>query len=73
MALEESVDGLDELESNGITAYIDPNLKNFLTQFGQINVDYISNGPGNSGFTIKAGTGSPDCGSCGSTSAGGCG
>ena len=70
MALEESIDGLDGLESNGITAYIDPNLKAFLDQFGQVNVDYVDNGAGSRGFTIRVGTGEGGCSSCGSD--GGC-
>ena len=63
MALEESIDGLDAIDSNGITAYIDPKLKAFLTQFGEINVDYVSS-MGRSGFTVQAGSGA-DCSSCG--------
>jgi hypothetical protein len=70
MTLEESTDGLDQIESNGITAYIDSNLKGSLTQFGEINVDFVTNESGNSGFTIRAG--SPDCGSCGSAGESGC-
>ena len=34
MALDESISELDKLESNGITAYIDPNLHKALEQFG---------------------------------------
>jgi hypothetical protein len=68
MTLDESTDGLEQLESNGVVAFIDPNLKGSLAQFGDINVDFITNEQGNSGFTIRAG--SPDCGSCGSS--GGC-
>ena len=69
MALEESIDGLHQLDSNGVTAYIDPKLKSFLEQFGQINVDFVSS-MGRSGFTVQAGQGG-DCGSCsGSSSCG---
>ena len=53
MALEESIDGLEKIEANGVSAYIDPNLKAFLNQFGSFNVDYIQREVGNSGFTIK--------------------
>jgi hypothetical protein len=70
MTLDESTDGLEQLESNGVTAFIDPNLKGALAQFGDINVDFITNEAGNSGFTIRAG--SPDCGSCDSASTSGC-
>ncbi len=65
MALEESVDGLEELEANGVTAYIDPNLKAFLNQFGEVNVDYVDNGLGSRGFTVRVGAGASDCSSCG--------
>jgi Fe-S cluster assembly iron-binding protein IscA len=68
MALEESVDGLEEIESNGVTAYVDPNLKSFLNQFGQVNVDYVDNGLGSRGFTVRVGTGESGCSSCGSDS-----
>jgi hypothetical protein len=68
MALDESVDGLEKLESNGVEAYIEPGLKEFLAQFEQINVDYVSQ-MGRSGFSISVGKGggcSPDaCSSCG--------
>jgi Fe-S cluster assembly iron-binding protein IscA len=73
MALEESVDELDKMESNGVEAYIDPKLKTALTPFGKINVDYITNELGNSGFAIRTGDVNPDCGSCGSAGASGCG
>ena len=66
MALDESVDGLEKLESNGIEAYIDPGLREFLEQFEQITVDYVSRGQ-MSGFAISVGSGGG--GSCGS---GGC-
>lgn len=70
MALDESIDGLEKLESNGIEAYIDPGLKEFLQQFKGINVDYIQRGS-MAGFAVSVGGGS-DCssGSCGSGSCG---
>lgn len=70
MALDESIDGLEKLESNGVAAYIDPGLKEFLNQFDAINVDFIQRGQ-MSGFSVSVGSGG-DCssGNCGS---GGCG
>jgi hypothetical protein len=65
MALDESSDSLDELESNGIKAYIDPRLKEQLDQMGDIFVDYQDHGIGARGFSIRVGE-SGDC------SAGGC-
>jgi len=69
MALDESVDGLEKLESNGITAYIDPRLKDQLGKFGDIQVDFITNQMGQSGYTIKIGEG----GDCSSGGCEGCG
>jgi len=65
MALEESIDGLDELLSNGITAYIDPKLKEMLRSHGTITVDYIQQGLGG-GYTLTVGDKSCNggCGNC---------
>jgi Fe-S cluster assembly iron-binding protein IscA len=69
MALDESTDGLDELESNGISAYIDPRLNQHITYYGDINIDYVTNQMGQSGYRIAVGPGcEPDdngCSSCG--------
>lgn len=68
MALDESVDGLDKLESNGVTAYIDPGLKDFLEQYGGINIDYVQRQFGGGGYTVSAGKPGGSCGgdcSCG--------
>ena len=62
MTLYESREGLDELESNGISAYIDPKLNEYLTKIGDINVDYISSPEGRNGYMIKIGEG--NCGDC---------
>ncbi|HDS01704.1 MAG TPA: hypothetical protein ENO22_13230 [candidate division Zixibacteria bacterium] len=59
MALDESTDGLTKLESNGINVYIDPRLKEHLGKFGDINVDFVTNPMGQSGYMIKIG--SEDC------------
>ncbi|MBU8934810.1 MAG: hypothetical protein KOO62_12540 [candidate division Zixibacteria bacterium] len=69
MALDESTENLEKLESNGVCAYVDPNLIKFLGNYGEINIDYVTPESGPSGFTIKVGN--PDscdpnaCGSCG--------
>lgn len=55
MALEESVDGLEKLESNGITAYIDPALKEFASGRGTINIDYVSYPGGRGGYMVTLG------------------
>jgi Fe-S cluster assembly iron-binding protein IscA len=68
MALDESVDNLESIDSNGVVAYIDPGLKKSLAQFGEINIDYITNQAGQSGFTIKAGDPNAACGTCGDKS-----
>lgn len=68
MTLDESAEKLDKLESNGITAFIDPKVLTYLQQFGEIIVDFISRN-GQSGFQIKVGT--ADCGSSSDTDTGG--
>jgi len=54
MALDESIDGLKKLNSNGVTAYIDPKLAEYISQLGDINIDFITNERG-SGYTIRVG------------------
>ncbi|MFH1374596.1 MAG: hypothetical protein ABII79_12450 [bacterium] len=63
MALDEPKEKLEKLESNGVTAYIEPELRQMLKQYGQIHIDYISNEMQGSGFTIKVGN--QDCSSKG--------
>ncbi len=41
LALEESTQDLEKLESNGISAFVDHKLEQLLKQFGEINIDYI--------------------------------
>lgn len=65
MALEESIEGLEMIESNNITAYIEPKLKEYLTQLGKVTIDYASSAMGG-GYRIMIGEGG-DC------SSGGCG
>lgn len=64
MALEESTDGLEKLESNSIVAYIDPRLKLHLQQFGEIKVDFITNQMGQSGYRISFGEDPCASGNC---------
>ncbi len=69
LALDESIEGLEKIESNGIGAYIDPNLKTFLGNYGEIKIDYINQDFGPRGFIIRVGdtscgTGDGGCSSC---------
>jgi len=66
MALDESTEGLEKLESNGIGAFIDPNLKTFLSNYGEIKIDFVNQDFGPRGFTIRVGNDS--CGSDGGCS-----
>lgn len=72
MTLDESIDGKEKMEANGITAYVDPGLQGSLKQFGStIAIDFVSDPDGRSGFTIKAiGEGDDNCGTCPSASPG---
>ena len=62
MALEESVDGLVKLESNGVTAYVEETFSKYLEGQGGIHIDHVSQESGGRGFTVTVGT----AGSCGS-------
>jgi Fe-S cluster assembly iron-binding protein IscA len=66
MALEGSVVNLDKIESNGITAWIEPNLNTYMKQLGGINVDYTDRGPGQAGYVIRPGNQADKsaCGGC---------
>lgn len=55
MTLDESIENLDKLESNGITAYIDAKLHKSMEQVGQINIDFVTRPDGSSGYMIQAG------------------
>ena len=63
MALDEPTDEMEELQSNGIKACIDPKLHEMLKQLGDINIDFVD-GPHGRGYSIRAG----DPGQC----SGGC-
>jgi len=64
LALDESINGLEELTSNGISAYIDPGLKEFLTQYGQINIDFVERPVGGGGYKVSVGQPGGNCGDC---------
>lgn len=66
MTLEESIDGKEKMEANGITAYVDSSLIGSLKQMAStIAIDFVANPGGQSGFTIKAvGANDDNCGSC---------
>jgi Fe-S cluster assembly iron-binding protein IscA len=64
LTLDESVDGLEKLESNGISAWIDPGLVEFLKQYGEINVDYVERDFGQGGYVVSIGKPGASCGDC---------
>ena len=65
MALDGSTDSLDRLESNGIVAYIDPNLNAYMKKLGGVSIDYVVTPDGAAGYTIRAGQPpDPQCGGC---------
>jgi hypothetical protein len=64
MALDESTENLDKLESNGVTAYIDHALNENLASAGDISIDYIEMENGPSGYQIAVGEKKCDSGSC---------
>lgn len=58
MALDESTDNLEKLESNNIDAFIDPKVMQNLAQYGDIKIDFVTR-PEGSGYMISVGNG--DC------------
>jgi hypothetical protein len=64
LALDESVNGLEKLESNGVEAYIDSGLKEFLTQYGEINIDFAERSVGGGGYLVSVGKESNCGGGC---------
>ncbi|MFH1687224.1 MAG: hypothetical protein ABIE70_06835 [bacterium] len=68
MALDESTENLEKVESNGVEAYIDPKVKDYLKQFGNVNVDYVTRDEG-SGYMITVG----NPGDCSEGGCSGCG
>lgn len=71
MTLDESVDGLEKLEADGLTAYIDGNLLEYVKQMGQIYIDTVDRPGQRTAYTIMIGDGTGGC-SDGSCSSGGC-
>lgn len=68
MTLDESTEKLEEIESNGICAYIDPKVLTYLKKYGKINIDFVTR-DGQSGYMISVGDPgcSPDqCAGCSS-------
>jgi hypothetical protein len=53
MALEESIDGLEKLESRSVAAYIAPELREYLGHDAQILVEYVTREWGGSGLVIR--------------------
>ena len=68
MALDESIDKMEKLENNGVTAYIALDLKKALEPVGAINIDYVTRPEGGGGYTIRAG----QPGDCSSSGCSGC-
>ncbi len=64
MALEESIEGLEKLESNGISAYLDTELKGLLARLGNITIDFIKTAYGASGYSVTVGDKSCSSGGC---------
>jgi hypothetical protein len=64
MALDESTDGLEKLEANGITAYIDPDLHRSIAPRGNIYIDYGTDRYGMSGYSIAIKKSAADKSNC---------
>ncbi len=64
MTLDESVEGLEKLDSNNITAYIDGKLHKDLSELGDIMVDYTTNEMGQSGYMVTLGKPGQGCDGC---------
>jgi len=62
LALDESIENLENIESNGVSAYIDPKLMEMLKSEGNISVDFVSMN-GNEGYSVRVGD-PKDCGGC---------
>ena len=53
MALDEPTDEQEKLDSNGIEAYIDPDLYEGISQRGNIYIDFSTDRFGSTGFSIR--------------------
>lgn len=69
MALEAKVENMDKIEANGIEAYIDPRLNEYLSNLGGVNIDFVSRDGGESGYMIRTGK-QVDGSACGGCSCG---
>ncbi|HUV29615.1 MAG TPA: hypothetical protein VMY05_00800 [Acidobacteriota bacterium] len=49
------MDGLAALESNGVTAYVDPFLRDFATDNEGLHIDYVTGDSGRPGYLITIG------------------
>ena len=67
MALDGSIDGLAKLENNGISMYVDANLRAHLEQLGGLLVDYVNRSFGG-GYIVRAGGPDSESGCGGSCS-----
>lgn len=63
MALEESIENLEKVESNSIITYMDKKLLEYVIQLGKITIDYINNNNGGA-YQIIVGNSSTSGNSC---------
>ena len=52
IALDESTEGMEKLESNGVEAYINPKLYETVSQRGNIFIEFGTDRFGESGYSI---------------------
>jgi len=64
LALDDAVENFQKLESNGVTAYIEPNLHKETEKMGDITIDFVTNDLGQTGYKIFVGEPGGGCGSC---------
>lgn len=65
MALEESIEGLEKIEYNSISIYIDSQLRIFIEQNDKVNIDFKEYPSGGGGYLITVGVdGVPKSGNC---------
>jgi Fe-S cluster assembly iron-binding protein IscA len=64
LALDESTDELEKLESNGVTAFIDKRLHGEMQKLGDISIDFVTNEIGQSGYRITVGQPGSGCEGC---------
>ncbi len=64
MVLDEPTDSFRKYESNGISAYMEPELYEHLSGVGDINIDYVES-PYGEGYRITVGDENNQSDSCG--------